>query len=335
MTTDQNYPTKELVWQIRSNIAIGAVAPPIASPTDYFWKLKEVLTGKDGSDWATLLNPWTVVSSCDGSSVSEGGDLLTTANNFVFANEGTAHSWIILEQPITKMQLLISSNDQFWWYNRNRFSVWASYGGFSGGTTIDSPSATDFIWLVNRDTEQPQGTGFLHVWHNSSDGSHTRFASCISGITVVFATFDAVTPQVGVTWDSPNVCSYLYAATTNIVTFNNYKFLANMHYSKDNVLGTLYCGCESWADQWYPVSFTTAMVSTGTWCVAPITGLWGTGGKYAMPKDANSSALPDILWGCTTIVNGSGYLNPDGDRRDWVQLGNFVLPWDNTVIQTA
>ena len=335
--TTTNYPTKELTWQIRGNIAIGAGAAP-SSETDFYWKLKEVLTGKTGPDWAAITTPWTVVQSCNSVTVSDSGvDLLDTANKFVFSDEDGAHSWIVLQQPITGMQLLISSN-----YNGVKwFTVSASWVGFTGGTTTANPAAGDAVSLVTSNGQQQpfsnsQGTGFLHVWH-SIDGAHTRIAACISSVTTFFATFDKVTAQTGITWTNPSVCSCRYGVDwpSPVVTFNNYKYYANMHCSIGGVLGTLYCTCETWGDQGYPVNFTTAMASTGTWCVAPIPGLWGTSGKYAMPSSAGASALPDILWGCTNIVNGSGYLEPGTGERNWVQLGNFVLPWDNTVIQTA
>lgn len=334
--TTANYPIPELTWQIRGNIAIGAGVAP-SSLTDYYWKLKEVLVGNAGPDWAALSAPWTVVLSCDGSTVSDPNiDLLLTANNFVFNNEGGAHSWIILQQPVTGLQLLISARrDNPYWCR-----VSASWVGFTGGTTTASPAAGDAVVFVDTNSSQQpfsqnHGSGFLHVWH-SSDGAHTRFAACVSGTTCVFVTFDKVTPQTGLTWVAPSVCSYLQSGDylNSIVTFDNYKSNANMHCNLTGV-GGLYCTCETWGNQGYPVNFTTAMASTGTWCVAPIPGLWGGSGKYAMPSSAGASALPDILWGCSTIVNGSGYLEPGTGARNWVQLGNFVLPWDNTVMQTA
>ena len=342
--TTTNYPTKELTWQIRGNIAVGGAG---YSEQDFIWKLKEVLIGNTGTDYpVALAHPWIVVSSSDAANAgvyAAVGDLWISSA--VLANKGSQnspHSWIVLEQPITGIQLLIAcSRGDAIGYGTIAASCHNKFA--TDGTINNHPLATDMVYFAGQQgwapfTNGTGHTGFLHVWHDASTGAHTRFAACYNGYVPMFATFDAVTLQTGAVLDSPSVCSYINSENgyATVPTFDNYKSNASVFGTKNAVVAAMYCACESWGGNVYPVQFTTAMPSTGAWCAAPITGLWwNVGGKLVMPSSAGASALPDILWGCNTIVNGSGYLNPDNGHRDWVQLGNLILPWDNTVIQTA
>lgn len=335
--TNVSYPVAEFDWTIVSNVPVG----PNGNNAQYsfLWTLKEILIGHTGTGYPTAIpNPWTVVASSDSVNADIGIDHWITPANLIMGYAPTPHSWIVLKQAVTGLQLMFACEGEY--YTGYGSVVISCKTGFTGGTINNRPTAGDEVDIVNGQYLAPFGTvdttGFLHVWHSTTDGSHTKFAACVGGFTSVFASFDLATAQTGTTWDAPCTGMYLNGtAGSTICTFDTLKNNANVHFSNNGVAGSLYCACESWSNTVYPVNFTTAMSTTGTWCAAPITGLWITGGKMVMPSSAGTSAIPDILWGCSSIGNGAGYLNPVGGTRDWVQLGNLIVPWDNTIIEIS
>ena len=340
--TTANYPVAEKVWDIKGNIPISPTS--VCGAWNFLWRVKDVLTGGTDPTYypVALAHPWIVVLSSNGVDHAGADDYWQSASNLVGNNPGSNHSWLVLQQPITNVQLLVDCRNGTQGYGD---VVVSCTGTFTGGSLTNRPTAPDETTFVNNDGFAPfnnsSATGFLHIWHDATDGSHTRIAGCRNAHTEMFAAFDAVTPQLGVIWATPVTALYLNDNNPSytVCTFGTMQQTPNVRCTRDSWVRAMFCSCESWNNNVHPVDFSTAMTTTGTWCVAPITGLWWTdGGKLAMPASAGTSVLPDILWGCTTIVNGSGYLNPDSvpaGSRDWIQLGNLVLPWNNTVIETA
>jgi hypothetical protein len=91
---------------------------------------------------------WVVVSSSDG--VSSGSiDYWVDDTDIVIASEGTAHSWIVLQNNNVKTGFQIC-------INMNVSETYGRYGsvhmspsiGFSGGSTANMPTASDIVWLL-------------------------------------------------------------------------------------------------------------------------------------------------------------------------------------------
>jgi len=152
------------------------------------WALKEALlygsAGIKGGPGA-----WEVVGSCDGSTYGMDGVDRWTDYNKIIASTTAAHSWIILRQSAMGLapgyyQLLIDMKTTYLYVNlAMSFSV-----GFSGGTTIVRPTASDeATWLNTFHTSSNQFVPYT-VGVNcvkSTDGEVTRvFFSQGGGIEV-------------------------------------------------------------------------------------------------------------------------------------------------------
>ena len=136
----------------------------------FSWLLKQVLIGSTlglnawDNGTPTGSTPWTVNYSCDGStagSVGDGVDRWTTTfteGKLVVANEGTAHSWMVLKSangigssnggkgPLYLLIVLnnggngLGSGAQF-------VQILISRAGFTSGSTTARPTATDELNL--------------------------------------------------------------------------------------------------------------------------------------------------------------------------------------------
>lgn len=169
LTKVKTYFTKMVSVQFPSGTDIGK---------GNLWALKEALQygsgGVKGGPGA-----WTVVGSCDGTTYGmDGVDRLTDYTKFI-AHATTAHSWIILQQPAMGLapgyyQLLIDLKVAS--HSYANFAVSFSVG-FSGGTTIVRPTASDeATWLNTNHTSSnlyaPYTVGVNCV--KSTDGEVTR-----------------------------------------------------------------------------------------------------------------------------------------------------------------
>ena len=337
------YPTTELTWQTSGyNLAVGD-SDNVTAHRKWAFSFKNALC-------TFSLNPWTVLGSCDGTgNASHVGtdDYWTSYNSCTSSSSGNNHSWIVLQSP----------NGSQICYDMSSGNAWANAGNITfsptglytpaliaTGTTTQRPSApADAVIFVNNDgrsiSQFGNGdgnlTGYLHIWH-STDGMHTRIVGCTRAYPVMFGIFDRVQVQTGITWATPNVGAWNARQNTTFVapTAGLLRDGANLFgYYNSSVINMAAA-----SEFFYNSNVTNLglMGLTSTWCLAPSTGLWvstsGLVGKIAVPSASNHSVLPDLLYGSDNIANGSGYLNPVGSTRDWVQLGNLVLPWNNTVI---
>ena len=134
------------------------------------WQVKESLVSFDA---------WSVVASCDSSSVKNIGDgspdLWTTWANVVFGSG--ANSWVILENSVTSEQILIHCKTT----TVERFDLYYSATGAfnTDGTTTDSPTYTEGFWLAGASNLNAIGSSSINgiVVHamTSADSKCTRF----------------------------------------------------------------------------------------------------------------------------------------------------------------
>ena len=164
-----------------------------------------------GSDLAHAQNWWltavmslvgaasvTVWGSCNSLAVVSGSSNLTTTGSFVWATEGTAHSWIVL-QFANGGQLL---------FNFDNGSplvtdvVWSYDGSFSGGSTTHAPTATHSSVINSLGQVIISGhsaTDVLHiVW--TTDGTQVWLVGTHGGQTqnvlAIFTLDDVVDPAI-------------------------------------------------------------------------------------------------------------------------------------------
>ncbi|MFZ4399387.1 MAG: hypothetical protein ACOYO1_05075 [Bacteroidales bacterium] len=314
-------PVAELTWQF------NVCQTLTGTYRDFLFKIKQSLVSTG------LMTPWTVVASCNQTTVST-SDLWTTASELRFGgtNGNASFSWIVL-QNTGGSQMLISCIE----YNRyfeDAFIIrYAPAGGYASftSTSVNPGNANDLL------VADARGTGInvpkiLHVIH-STDGKHTRITGT-TGISPAQTRFLAIldsglTVQPGVTWSMPNQGIWFFTNAEN-ATLANLVTNANCKIVIEGALTSANMSLEMYGANVTAVSRTTVMSTTNAWALAPVTGLW-SGGKIAMPSSVAASTLPDVLFASSTNVTGSAYLNSSGEAV-WVQFGCIVLPWNNSSV---
>jgi hypothetical protein len=94
-------PTLEKTWQFnvnQSTTTSGSILPDMQA---LLYKLKTSLIGFGST-------PWTVIRSSNGSSAGA-SDYWASSSDLIWNYEGSAHSWMVLQQSaLNNLQLLIS-----------------------------------------------------------------------------------------------------------------------------------------------------------------------------------------------------------------------------------
>lgn len=333
-------PTLSKTWQYGVNQWINY--GPFSYPGEcsmLLLNLKNTLTG-------FASNPWSVVASSNYQTAGS-GDNWSTPSNVRHENEGSAHSWIVLNQPA------ISANFQML-FNvvRNSggnlacvYTYFSESGGFwpspaSGGTILNRPTATDEVhsW-AHPNTGQPQWTahqslsdnpGWLHV-QQSSDGKVTRWWLYINGTCTLFVNVEAPRDPASA-WTTPWICTLCtdeYSGTNyyppGYGILNDLNELTILRGSGGGNAWAYYTseGCVSAALGQYQVS--PADLDSNSYPMFPI-------GLFSDTPGARGriGALNDMWWASTFTGDGDYY--PADLTRQFVQVGNLILPWNGSAM---
>lgn len=178
-------PAFTKTWQFDTNNSIPAAADTHDHYASFYIDLVRALTG-----FSTL--PWEVSYSCNGTTAGTPGDgvdrIGSTLSNWVTTTgASSARSWIVLVNPTTGMEFMISGQGSFNG-ERPRVSVsWAD--GFTGGSTTSDPSATDEEQIYTGDDlfglGNPQRDAVYNYMH-SEDGKFTYIFANIANVCPLF-----------------------------------------------------------------------------------------------------------------------------------------------------
>jgi hypothetical protein len=206
-------PALTRTWQFQVNQAAAAGGTGLAACQNLMFAIKQSLKGvgawTDSSGGAVAsAGNWVVDYSCDSVSAGakgDGVDKWAASTNLVWAASGVAHSWIVLKQTgiSANFELLISLENG----TVSNATILVSSVGFTGGTTLLRPSATDETPLLN-----PAGTSTwggvnaatastLHVL-KSNDGRSTRILACRNGFVPLYAIIELPT-ETSVSYANP------------------------------------------------------------------------------------------------------------------------------------
>ena len=200
--------------------------------------IKNILSGS-GSNFS---NPWKAAGSSDGvTAAMDGIDRWNTIANITWvAANGTAHSWIVLRQPIVanSCSLLIDCVGGNAANPQAIYMALSPVSGFSGGSTTAAPSAADQI-VLRTGKNQADGYWFgnygganlfnsvrIHGWQ-STDGKITRIMAMTASVVNLFWGVEEVYQpttgsSAGSIWSPPIVCYTLgdaNGATTPVANF--------------------------------------------------------------------------------------------------------------------
>jgi len=348
-------------WQFDVNNTITG-ASAILAQAAWWIALKDALVG-------FASNPWEIGYSCDGAVAGAAGDAVdrwVDTGDLVYAtSEAVAHSWSVLVNPVTGMELLIECITTSVTTGKVIRLVVSGAAGFTGGSTTDSPAATDERVILSGAASQTFGLGlgtnttapeiighFLH----SSDGEvtiiamdHANDATALAYFGVPdsaadgwpdalvagwYANIDSVTTPVPATLELSDV--YL----TTVATLN-----------VPRLYGLNYPAAGGAGGELHLISPAVAVDGGGGNAVAsvcetrhgnvPSTNDFS--GEEEMPRIGLYSALSgdrgtvgrffDTRWVGDNLTTGDTV--PDDGSREWCVQGPWLIPWDGTVPAVA
>lgn len=316
-------PTLSKTWQFNVNNQTTAQGTALADSRKTLRAIKNAMIG-----FAT--NPWTVRYSCDSvtaGTAGDGVDRWSADTKLVWANAGTAHSWIVLRQTGigTTYELLISCEGSS--SSGSILTILTSISGFSGGSTTARPTATDELTVAS--SGQWIGGGDVsNRWSvmQSTDGQCTRILVGYSGNFTTLIVLDKPNnPTTG--WSTPNFSALYFnavglsLATANVVSTSTplarsrigsvngsvsltIEGISN-NFATDTTIGNIANEVDSSWDMW----------PLGIACITS-----GARGRHGSLFD---------FWAIST-VRASGDMIPADGSNQFAVFGNFVLPWNGS-----
>jgi hypothetical protein len=329
-------PVAEKVWQHSVNTKAAGTAVLNDDNRSVLFAIKQALTGVSPVTGRSLnwTNPWTVVLSSDG--VSAGASDYWDSTPDLVWGTGT-HSWIVLRQPITGIEVCLDLSNANTGYMTQ---VWSPATGFSGGDTSNRPTAGDQVILQNNTTwlgGQNLAYGArVHVL-SSLDGMASRVLVSVTtssaAVVCLFWLYDqAKDPVSG--WTNYNVALSVDDSVSNPVTSHGY--LAN----SARVVGippsggtmNMYMSNES---TWRTSLGVKGIVkSNHIWAPNDFNGEWPmtTIGLTSQTSGAigRHGQLYDIWFG-SDLMHGKTY--PNNLTNKFAQFHNIVVPWNGEGVQ--
>lgn len=211
-------PTLSKTWQHNLNNRVTASGTVLTDNRAALRGIKNAMIG-----FAT--QPWTVAGSSNGTTAGmDATDRWSANTDLVWANAGTAHSWIVLQQTgvSATFQVLITLENASG--NGQVAGVFMSAAGFTGGSTTARPTATDEVTLIAVNTAwggNQTGTNFDILWNvsQSTDGQCTRVFAFYNSVHSTMWIFDkAKNPVTG--WTN-SALGFVRGGSTNVATFAN------------------------------------------------------------------------------------------------------------------
>jgi hypothetical protein len=320
-------PSKVKTWQYNLNsVQYGASA--LLTQQSVALQIKNAMKG-----FGT--QPWTVVGGCNSFTVSfPGADRWSVTSDLVWANAGTAHSWVVLKQTGISGNFsvcfdLVGANTYAW------NMVISPTVGFSGGTTLNRPTASDEIVITDNFAIAGNVANIVHAMQ-STDGKCTRIVLCDQSYCHGIICFDAIqnpnaslsAPQAVYTSAVQNSAGW--SPIHDTLSDHNSGNVLTRH-SAANV--TLLYGGYGYNSSYVGLNLAGSCPNSvnGEWPFLPIVYL----GTPAAPPYGMVGTAFDMYWGTTN--GGYGFIQPDyyatGANKSWAQFGHLILPWDGSSIK--
>jgi len=327
-----SYPTHERSWGFDVNQRFITTGDAIHEHRWLLWNLKRSLVSITNTKW-------TVRRSSDGAGNVSDSDLWAAHDNLIWAAQGSNHSWIVLQNTTIGCEFLID----LWGgsSNPNCISFWFSNMGFTltAGTATTRPTATDeqgrdwhygtgAYWTFGG--TPPQVADYVLDVMTSADGKGTRWMVWFNNYVLFNGFIESLENPVA-NWTSPNYFQINQQALGG----------ARYPFSKDGMMynnvgwvmqgatkGNGYCTSEGYGNvgylhDWLP--FRNEI--SGKWdfsrvCVMSLSaGMRGVLGRIA---DFYTKPAP--------LPNA--YSIPETGTRQWVVVGEFLVPWNGSELLT-
>ena len=340
-------PTKDKTYNYTQiNQAVLAQGSNLATNRRYLRTLVDALVA---------LGTWVCVASSDGAG---GFDAMTgpsTAqasrwtddSKLVWQSEGSNHSWIVLENigaaavgtaGNVQIKYDLKQNDGDGW------ECWCSLsttGTFTGGTATAAPAASDAsevnVALYSYYSDYLSFPGNqntqLHVW-GSTDGEVTHIVGAAAGRIFAHAMIVKAKDPVATNWAAPWLGLRHFGSCPNgaAAASNTDEAYFMTHMGAPGTTGPMYLTGETIyrpgdGIRYSVWSSNVADEDTTEWPLCQVglySGFVGHRGRKGL--------LFDVYFGLRTAYHGATYVNGLG-QKEWVQIGDFVLPWTNIAME--
>lgn len=333
------FPTLSKTPQFIRNYAIAATGAVLTTNRTIVKAFKDIFINSafgwvDSTNASiTPSNMWAVRYSCDSvvaGVAGDGVDRWDAITDLVWANAGTAHSWIVLRQTAidTNCEILISCEGS----NGNGSVltiVLSPSAGFTGGTTTARPTATDEIVALSNNSfggsSNTDANVKLHAI-KSSDGQYWRIF-CANGGQINTAIIIEKAPALHSSWTHQGVCLVQGgSAATNVLTQNALNSSANFNARGASSM-TMFLAGPAAASAQTNVTITSANDLSSEWPFIPQQLFSNTASNKGL-----HGYLSDVWYGSTTVVSGST-APTTGTQHQFVQLGSLIFPWCQVAFQ--
>jgi len=324
-------PTIELTWRFKLNTAVTSQGSMLAT------NRRLLRTEKDGMVSATGYgtapgNLFTVRYACNGTTAGTAGDGVdrwAADSDLVWANAGTAHSWIVLRQAqvASAFEVLISCESASGTGN-NRVIVISPSAGFTGGSTTARPTATDEIILFSGSHGlAADGTAKLQQMMSHDGKAYTCMCFTGGALRYVFMIGVPKNPVTG--WTNP---SWFYAGVSSAALDGNALCTTASPLVRGRANGlpmALWMTSEGYLSTSAHMAaqrLTGANAISGEFPLFPVGLASETSGC-----EGRHGQIYDLFWGITSNADGDTY--PNDATRQLVQIGDLVFPNDGTTWQ--
>lgn len=336
-------PILSKTYQFNVNNIQEAQGSALACNRQAWLTIKNILIG-------FAQNPWQVVASSNGVVANSSDNWATTAD-LIWANDGTAHSWIVLKQTKLKStyQLLIDFGSAS--SDGNKCHVyWTTHAsGFSSLTSITAtPTATNQVYIMDYDganINSPVSSSDVRIIIHgiqSTDGEVTRIFVFRSDLCPFWLDMSKINnPTTG--WSDPIIGAGVYShvdsgwPTNSLVytylldtTFTFPYYVSKVSIHNSTLFEIAYTG-ESYFNgsfKFIPVELVVANEISAGYGLFPI----GIASTTTGAKGRHGS-LYDMWWG----QRGLGDFFPADGSKQFAQLaGNsIVISWNGTTMLTS
>lgn len=332
-------PTLMKTWEFCPNYALAATGTALGTNRTILKWLVDNMTTNGSSLWVNAANSpvtpsglATVRYSCDSVAAGTAGDGVNrwdSLTDLVWANAGSAHSWMVL-RLYSNAEILISCEGSAV-NGQNLTLVTSANAGFTGGTTTARPTATDERAVINNaawgGVQNSDQSVRMHLL-KSTDGQSWRFLlGNTSQISTAFIFGKAV--QFNPTaWPNSLVMFAIGGSpggSANVLTQSNLNANANFFGYGASAM-TLYLGGMYYASGLANANITSANDLSGNWPFLPQ--------ELFSATTSNRGAhgyLSDVWYGSTTTATGASF-PLTGTQHQFAQFGSLILPWCQTAL---
>ena len=317
-------PAQEKTWEISANEFVGSDEGAKQSHADTLLKILNRLLSFENQHWVCLGSSDATTGALDGT------NRLLGIADFSWNTAPNNHSWFVVKDPVTNIQLCISCDTLLVKTEGPKISLlYSASAGFTGGTVTARPTAADelgspIVWLGT--TEQTPQFKLNLISQRSTDGQCTRIILVNGKVPVFYLSCEKFKGATTV------VTSFMMTTPASTTILEN-----NLTYER---LNKTMCIFSYLAVPGYLLAYLSARCSTLTGLPTGLTTVKNEiDNTFFIDRPeviANNPGgdkgklgeIYDLFWAPGTQDTGTLYNYSEGS---WIQLGHLLFPWDSSI----